>query len=237
MMAGAKSIVGCTRNCTTVQLAVSLVLVLACADADESELPYLVGYDFEEGHAEGMAPKIAESWQVTEEDGSNVYQLLEPGEFGEIRAPSAWSVLTDYPVSSFVFTGKLKCHTDPEIQARDMLVLFHYQDPTHFYYVHFSASSDGLHNIIGLVNGADRVKINREPAGESIFRLTDSNWHEFKVTFDGETGEIQAFLDDMDTPIVTASDSTLPHGLVGVGSFDDTGSFDDLQLRGDTVDH
>jgi hypothetical protein len=210
-------------------------LVLACAGADESGLPYLVGYDFEEGNTQGLLPKTAESWQVAEEDGSMVYQLLAPGEFGEIRAPSTWSVLTDHPVSSFAFTGKLKCHTDPEILARDMLVLFHYQDPTHFYYIHFSASSDGLHNIIGLVNGADRVKINREPAGESVFRLTDSSWHEFKVTYDGDTGEIMAFLDDMDTPILTASDSTLPHGLVGIGSFDDTGSFDDLQLWGETV--
>jgi len=223
------------RGATTLELAFVLILAAGCGDASESGLPYLVGYDFEEGHAEGLAPKTAESWQVDEEDGLKVYQLLAPGEFGEIRAPSAWSVLTDYPVGSFVFTGKLKCHTDPEVLARDMLVLFHYQDPTHFYYVHFSASSDGLHNIIGLVNGADRVKINREPEGESVFRLTDNNWHEFKVTYDGDTGEIMAFLDDMDTPILTASDSTLPHGLVGIGSFDDTGSFDDLQLWGETV--
>ena len=41
----------------------------------------------------------------------------------------------------------------------------------------------------------------------------------------------------MDSPIVTASDSTLPHGIVGVGSFDDTGSFDDLQLWGDAINH
>jgi hypothetical protein len=39
----------------------------------------------------------------------------------------------------------------------------------------------------------------------------------------------------METPILTASDSTLSHGLVGVGSFDDTGSFDDLMLWGETV--
>lgn len=217
------------------RLILGLALMVSCTTGGESELPYLVGYDFEEGHAEGMAPKITESWQVAEEDGSNVYQLLAPGEFGEIRAPTAWSVLSDYPVSSFAFTGKLKSHTNPEILVRDMLVLFHYQDPTHFYYVHFSATSDNVHNIIGLVNGADRVKINREPAGESVFRLTDMDWHEFKVTFDSGTGEIQAYLDDMETPIVTASDSTLPHGLVGVGSFDDTGSFDDLELWGEVV--
>jgi hypothetical protein len=36
----------------------------------------------------------------------------------------------------------------------------------------------------------------------------------------------------MGTPISTGVDKTLGHGLVGVGSFDDTGSFDDLTLRG-----
>jgi hypothetical protein len=50
------------------------------------------------------------------------------------------------------------------------------------------------------------------------------------VSCDGETGEIKAYLDDMQTPILTAQDKTLGHGLVGVGSFDDTGSFDDIQL-------
>ena len=217
---------------TSIELLLSLVLLVGCAEVGERDLPFLGGYDFENG-AEGLAPKVEESWQVAEEDGSMVYQLLTPGEFGEIRAPTAWSVLPAFPVGSFVFSGRLKCHTDPEVAVRDMLVLFHYQDPTHFYYVHFAASSDDVHNIIGLVNGADRVKINREPPGESIFRLTDAGWHDFKVTFDSGTGEIQAFLDDMETPILTASDITLPQGLVGVGSFDDTGSFDDLMLWGE----
>jgi hypothetical protein len=113
-----------------------------------------------------------------------------------------------------------------------MCVFFHFQDPTHFYYVHFAASSDEVHNIVGLVNGADRIKINAEPAGGSVFRLTDRAWHGFKVTCDAGTGEIRAYLDDMDRPILTARDKTLGHGLVGVGSFDDTGSFDDLKLLG-----
>ena len=221
---------------TSIELLLSLVLLVGCAEVGETDLPFLGGYDFENG-AEGLAPKVEESWLVAEEDGSWVYQLLTPGEFGEIRAPTAWSVLPAFPVGSFVFSGRLKCHTDPEVAVRDMLVLFHYQDPTHFYYVHFAASSDDVHNIIGLVNGADRVKINREPPGESVFRLTDAGWHDFKVTFDSGTGEIQAFLDDMETPILTASDTTLPTGLVGVGSFDDTGSFDDLMLWGEVGRH
>lgn len=59
----------------------------------------------------------------------------------------------------------MKCNTDPSNPYRDMCVIFHFQDAVHFYYVHFSASSDGVHNIIGLVNGKDRVKINAEPEG------------------------------------------------------------------------
>ena len=161
-----------------------------------------------------------------------VYELTAPGKRGEVRAPSSWSLLSGHDVTSFVFTGRLKCKADPANTNRDMCLFFHYQDPTHFYYVHFSAISDGAHNIIGLVNGADRVKINIEPPGESVFRLTDMSWHRFKVTCDSSTGDIKAYFDDMETPILTVRDKTFTHGLVGFGSYDDTGYFDDIMLKG-----
>jgi hypothetical protein len=52
------------------------------------------------------------------------------------------------------------------------------------------------------------------------------------VTYDEKSGDIKAYLDDMAAPILTARDKTLSHGLVGVGSFDDTGCFDDIKLWG-----
>jgi len=76
------------------------------------------------------------------------------------------------------------------------------------------------------------VKINHEPAGQSVFRLTDMKFHEFRVTCNAGTGEIRAYLDDMKVPILTATDASLGHGLVGVGSFDDTGSFGGIKLWG-----
>ncbi|NOR14854.1 MAG: hypothetical protein GQ544_04040 [Candidatus Aminicenantes bacterium] len=128
----------------------------------------------------------------------------------------------------------MQCDVDPSNPNRDMAVIFHFQDPTHFYYVHFSASSDGFHNIIGLVDGKDRVKINHEEPGESVFRLKNRKYHDFKVTYSALTGEIKAYMDDMNTPILTAKDTTLGHGRIGIGSFDDTGSFDDIILWGKT---
>ncbi len=210
--------------------AAALLALVACrtGGGDRSRV---VLSDFETGTAEGWTPDDPSHWRVADDNGSKVYELTSPGTPGPVRAPASRSVLAGYDVASFEFSGRLRCDTDPAISVRDMCVLFHYQDPTHFYYVHFAGSSDEVHNIVGLVDGADRVKINAEPAGASAFRLTDRAWHTFKVTCDARTGEIRAYLDDMTAPLLTARDRTLGHGLVGVGSFDDTGAFDDLRLR------
>jgi hypothetical protein len=200
--------------------------------AEKTELPMLATFNFESGNAEGWLPNNPTHWEVVERDGSLVYALTAPGEMGKVRAPTSWSLLAGHDVTSFVLRGRLKCLADPANPHRDICIFFHFQDPTHFGYVHFSASSDEAHNIIGLVNGADRVKINSEPVGKSVFRLTDAEWHPFKVSCDAAGGKIEAFLDDLETPILTAVDKTLGHGLIGVGSFDDTGCFDDIALRG-----
>ena len=208
---------------------------MSCLGQDLDNLPLLFHSDFENGRAEGWKPNFPEHWRTVEREDSMVYELTAPGEQGEVRAPTSWSILQKYDVTSFVFTGRLKCNVNTANKHRDICIFFCFQDPTHFYYVHFSATSDETHNIIGLVNGADRVKINHEPPGESIFRLKDKEWHTFKISFDASTGDIKAYLEDMETPILTARDNTLTHGFVGVGSFDDTGYFDDLKLEGENI--
>ncbi len=209
-------------------VAILLLSFIACGKKFSNELAI---FNFEDGSTEGLQPNFPDGWEVTDLDGSKVYALTAPGEVGEVAAPKSWSVIKDHDLSSFEFSGRLKCMAEIDNPNRDLCIFFHYLDPTHFYYVHFSASSDERHNIIGLVNGADRIKINVEPAGLSVFRLTDREWHTFKVTYDAETGSMSAYLDDLDTPIVTASGSVLGHGLVGIGSYDDTGYFDDLTLK------
>jgi hypothetical protein len=43
-------------------------------------------------------------------------------------------------------------------------------------------------------------------------------------------GTIEVFFDYKPVPIMTAIDRRLVWGRVGVGSFDDTGQFDDIRL-------
>ena len=218
-----------TRRAFAILAALAVAAMPACRRGDRAPLAAVTS-DFETGSAEGWRPNDPSHWRVADDHGSKVYELTAPGEPGPVRAPTSISVLAGHDAASFEFSGRVRCDTDPGVPVRDMCVFFHYRDPTHFYYVHFAGSSDQVHNIIGLVDGADRVKINAEPAGSSVFRLTDRAWHAFKVVCDGRTGEIRAYLDDMTSPILTARDRTLSHGLVGVGSFDDTGAFDDLKL-------
>lgn len=209
-----------------------IMIVPAVKKLVETARPPLVDENFEDGETRRWEPNIPENWRIGEEEVDKFYQLTAPGPQGEVRAPTSWALLKEFDVSSFIFTGRLRCASPADNPHRDMVVVFHYQDPTHFYYVHFSASSDDLHNIIGLVDGKDRVKINIEPAGKPEARLTDMRFHPFMVSCDAETGEIKAYIDDLRKPILTARDKTLGHGLVGVGSFDDTGGFDDIQLWG-----
>jgi len=209
-----------------------LAAIFSGAPENARDLPLLGRWDFENGSAAGWSPNTPAHWRVTAKDGTMVYELTAVGEQGKVRAPTSWSVWTGHDMTSFEFTGRMQCYTDPAVPGRDMCIFFHFQDPTHFYYVHFAGESAEVHNIIGLVNGADRVKINAEPAGASVARMTDRAWHRFKVVCDARSGEIRAYIDDMEKPVLSARDRALGHGLVGVGAFDDTGCFDDLELRG-----
>ena len=199
---------------------------------DKEMYPLLVSENFEDGDAWRWMPNLPDNWAVRKEEGSYVYTLVKPGEPGRIRAPFSWSIIKEYDLSGFTFQGKLRSDEDTDNPYRDVVILFNFQDPEHFYYVHFSAISDEVHNIIGLVDGKDRVKINIEPPGKSKALLVNSRFHDFKVTYNAMNGEVKAYLDDMETPILTAVDKTLDHGVVGVGSFDDTASFDEIRLWG-----
>jgi len=198
-------------------------------------LPLLYVENFNDGNANNWQPNYPQNWRVIKEDQKYIYQLTAAGQSGQIRKPTSISVLTLFDVGSFELTVSAKCYTNSDNPYRDLCLFFGYQDSVHFYYAHFSAKSDNVHNIIGIVNNADRTKINTEPPGTSLARLTGYDWHHLKISQNIETGEIKAYVDDFNTPILNATDTTFKHGKIGVGSFDDTGAFTDLTLWGNPV--
>lgn len=143
---------------------------------------------------------------------------------GKIRRPSAVAVLRSEPFGDLTLSAEVRCTAalPDKTPRRDVELIFGYQSPSRFYYVHLSATRDDVHNGIFVVNDADRRRIDTK---SDVPILQDQAWHAVRVRRALATGRIEVFADGKPEPIMIATDTTLGAGRVGVGSFDDTGEF------------
>jgi len=147
----------------------------------------------------------------------------------KVRSPKNINLLKEATVGSFVLDMRA-LSTNKEYGHRDLCFFFGYQDPSHFYYAHIASKADAHAHSIFLVDGKPRVSI----ATSRTKGVTwDDQWHAVRIVRDADTGKIEVYFDDMSKPIMIAEDKHFTWGRVGVGSFDDTGMFDDIRLRGD----
>ena len=221
------------------QAALAIVAAFALAHAGsslraEEELPLLLDEKFDHG-ADRWQPTDPAAWRATIGPGkSAVFSIVAQSNYNPPhRSPLNFALLKGVHVGDFVLTADMQS-TGREAAHRDMCIIFGYQDPAHFYYVHLAKSADRNANQIFIVNGADRRKISTKTSQGTKW---DDNWHKVKVVrrqggASGTESEIAVYFDDMNEPVMTASDKTIPGGQVGIGSFDDTGNFDNITLHG-----
>lgn len=202
-------------------------------EASAGEFPLLFKDDFESGFAKGWQPGDPAAWKVVARDANHVYALVGQSKYQpKVRSPVNISLMEDVNVADFVLEVRLQSSTR-DYPHRDLCLFFGYQDPTHFYYVHFGKRADPHANSIFLVNGAPRVSIARTRTDGTNW--TDG-WHRVKLVRRTQgAGPIEVYFDNMQKPAMTAEDKTFAWGQVGVGSFDDTGNFDDVRLWGRRV--
>ncbi len=172
-----------------------------------------------------------DNWELMSENNENILYLIRNGTFGKIRKPSSYAILSHLDVTNFELMVEAKCLIDTAIAGRDINIFFGFQDSVHFYYAHISNRSNTLHNIIGLVDGKDRVPITHADGDNSKARLRDYKWHKIKIIRNIDSGSIKVFVDDMRQPVLSVIDKTLINGKVGLGSFDDYGQFKNFQLK------
>lgn len=196
--------------------------------AEADDLPLLIEEDFEQG-AERWEPTDPNAWKVIEAGGSKVYSQFQGSKYQPPhRSPLNIALLKDVVVGDFVIEAKVQS-TCRDYGHRDMCLFFGYQDPAHFYYVHLGKQADPHANQIFIVNGAPRMMITRK---QSPGIPWDEAWHRVKIVRRVADGVIEVYFDDMQTPVMTAQDKTFTWGRVGLGSFDDTGNWDDVKLFG-----
>jgi len=199
--------------------------------AAEEELPLVVSEDFESG-ANRWQPKDPRSWKIETTPQGKVFSLLAQSQYKPpYRSPVNIAMLKDVVVSDFVFETRLQS-TVKDYDHRSLVLVFGYQDPAHFYYVHFGKRADEHANQIFIVNGAPRAKISTRSTDGTAW---DDAWHKARIVRSVSDGKTDVYFDDMHNPVMTAADKTFAWGQVGIGAFDDLGNFDDLVLRGNVV--
>ncbi len=210
-----------------------LALASSVSAADRS-LPLVLKEDFEHG-AKAWLPTEAAKWTVDKQkDGNHAYHLHGKSAYQPpVRSPHSISLLKDKVVGDFTLTARVQTLQTTR-GHRDMCVFFGFQDPTHFYYVHLGEAPDPHSSQIFIVNDAPRTKITETP--DIPVPWKDNTWHRVKVVRKVKSGLIEIYFDDMDKPQKVAHDKTFQWGAIGLGSFDDLGLWDDVEIRGEIVD-
>jgi len=187
---------------------------------------------FEESFAEGVSrwlPTDPEAWTLSRDGNRAVWGLnrrksdYQP----KVRSPHNIALVNNIELTDTVITFEVKSTLDTG-NHRDCCVFFNYRDAEHFYYVHLGARPDPNSGQIMIVDGAPR-----RPLTENTRPVPwDDDWHVVKLERDAEGGRIAVYFDDMDRPLMEATDRTFTTGQVGIGSFDDMNNFANVKVYG-----
>jgi hypothetical protein len=195
------------------------------------DMPLVFKEDFESGKSDRFEPTDESAWTIKDQGGNKVYSLTKKkSDFKTpVRSPFNRALVKDIELGSFILDVRLQS-TEADYGHRSLCLFFGYQDDSHLYYVHFGKQTDDHANQIFIVNESDRKKISTKTTPGTNW---DDQWHHARVIRDAESGQIDVFFDDMQTPVMTAVDKTFLSGRVGIGSFDDKGQFDHIAVYGD----
>lgn len=212
-----------------------LFVCIGTSVAVEKPLPLLFQEDFEQGF---------ERWQTTDVD-KPFWEIQQQSNFGELnqvlrvlgpstyqpphRSPPSIALLEEVLVSDFVLCLKLQSTNTTAGPHRDLCLFWGYQNPARFYYVHLGEKTDSASCQIFIVNESSRTPITVDKAAGTPWT---NGWHEVKIVRSVSSGQIDVYFDNMDKPLMTANDTTFSWGQIGIGTFDDHGNFDDIELRG-----
>jgi hypothetical protein len=141
------------------------------------------------------------------------------------RSPHTIGLINGVEVGSFVLEADLQ-QTGKEYGHRDMCIIFGFQNASHFYYTHIASKMDDNAHQIMLVNNAARTKISSFTTHG--VEWGQNAWHKVRVERDVEKGSIKVFFDG--TLVEEANDKNFKSGLIGFGSFDDSGKIDNIRI-------
>lgn len=203
-------------------------LLLAQKSSTPQDYQLVYNQDFIAPHALldfDMTDKTA--WRLNEEKGS--LELFGKSNYtARVRSPFNIAILKNITLGDFILELEL-AQSGRDYDHRDLCLFFNVQDPTNYYYVHIATAASDHANNIFLVNDAPRTKIATKTTTGTDWGATNS-WHKARIERNVKEGTIKIYFDNMDEPIMEATDTHFIKGHIGFGSFDDTGHFDNIKI-------
>ena len=215
---------------TIIALAIMPILGLSQAADIPNNYQLMYSQDFEKGKKiKGFELSDEAAWKLhTQENGNTCLELVGGSKYrARVRSPFNIAMLETKSFGSFVLEVDL-LQTGREYGHRDLCLFFSMKDPTNFYYIHMASKADPHAHNIFVVNDEARVAIaNKHTDG---IQWGDNEWHKVRIVRDIESGTIRLYYDDMNEPIMEAEDKHFDYGHIGIGSFDDSGRYDNIKI-------
>ncbi|XAL99924.1 hypothetical protein OT109_00785 [Phycisphaeraceae bacterium D3-23] len=182
-------------------------------------------------HADDLADVVctdADAWRIREAEGRSFLELFAASDYRPTyRSPGNIALFKPGTATDFVLDLDMM-QSGREYNHRDLCLFFGVVDADHYYYAHMATLGDDNAHQVFIVNEAPRTPITTQRT-VGVDWGTDE-WHHVRLVRDAGEGTIRVYFDDMDNPVLEASDTTFTSGYIGVGSFDDTGRFDNVTV-------
>jgi len=195
-----------------------LALVLSAAAAAAADTVEAFGFRW--------TVQNAADWTVE----GGVLRLLVPGQPppGLPRRPQKYALAETAPFRKVTLEAEVRRN------GRSLVLIYAWQDEAHFNYAHISsdaAEKVHVHNGMFHIFGGERVRISPLDGPPS---LPTQDWTPVRLIFDGDSGRCIVIVNGKRNPSLEAVDLSLRYGRVGLGSFDETGNFRNVRIRGQT---
>lgn len=166
------------------------------------------------------------AWEWIGEGAGTELILKKPSDFKpKVRSPFNLAWFEDGEWGSFTLTAEVRLGVFNQ-GNNDVCVAFGKTSDTRFYYAHLGEKADAVHLQLHLVNDADRKAITT--TGAKTLPWRPETWHRVELVRDVDAGSIKVFFDGAE--VLAAEDKTLGKGKIGLGSFDDLGSFRNVTI-------
>lgn len=191
-------------------------------DADAPTHSYVFSsFDTCLGHRGNWIELTPQRWDITHKTGPAYSIITSDYSSQSGDRPGEYALIHHHSFGDFDLT--LKARSDETLgpySAADYVVIFGYRNDDNYYYMMFNRYAVN-NELFKVVNGV-RQRIARAPRGSFL----DNAFHRVDISRRGE--QIQIRFDGKE--YLTARDATFGAGAIGIGSYNDAASFDDIKV-------